>query len=179
MSKKKFSTKETVLLVFLVVLVLGFCYYKIYLQPLQNQITSLQQQTDDVQLQVDSNMIIAAEVNRMQAVIDAKKSDGESHAIPFYDNSRALTAELNDILSTTDSFTLNFGTVTEDDYLVLRPVSLSFETGSYAQARALIDRLNASDNVMQISDLTLRMGDSAREGTVQVSMSITYFEVQP
>ena len=56
---------------------------------------------------------------------------------------------------------------------------MSFQTGTYQQARAILDALCASDNINQISDLTI--SDTTVRGVrlVRTDLVITYFEVAP
>ena len=173
--KKKLSTKELVLVVILLMVVVALAFYKLYLTPLQAKIENFNSLADTEQIMLDTNTTIAMDMRRMESFIEEKKNDGETHAIPFYDNTLTLMNELNKTLSQTDSFSLNFGSTSADNYLVRRPVSLSYTCADYESARAILDQLNDSDNVNQITDLSVNLGDEA----VTMSMTIIYYEVQP
>lgn len=101
-------------------------------------------------------------------------------AIPSYDNSGILMRELYQILANTNEYTVDFSAATSrEGYIVLRPVSLTFQTGTYEQARAIINAIGSSDNLNQISDVNIRAGQGASRSAVQTSLTITYFEVAP
>ena len=91
-----------------------------------------------------------------------------------------LMRELYQILANTNEYTVDFSAATSrEGYIVLRPVSLTFQTGTYEQARAIINAIGSSDNLNQISDVNIRAGQGASRSAVQTSLTITYFEVAP
>lgn len=57
------------------------------------------------------------------------------------------------------------------------PVTMSFQTHTYAQARAIVDALSESENMNQISDLSIRTNQGQDRDLVQTDLVITYFEV--
>ena len=173
--KKKLSTKELVLVVILLMVVVALAFYKLYLTPLQAKIETFNSLADTEQVMLDTNTAIAMDMRRMESFIEEKKNDGETHAIPFYDNTDKLMNDLNSILGTSQSFSLNFGSTTADNYLVKRPVTLSYTAADYETAREILDQLNDSDNVNQITDLSINLGDEV----VTMNMTLIYYEVQP
>ena len=114
----------------------------------------------------------------MQQKIDEVRASGEERTIPEFDNSGKLMLDLHRILDTAMDYSLDFSqSTTQNNYVVLRPVTMSFQTRTYAQARAIVDALSESENMNQISDLSIRM-DEGREGaSVRTDLVITYFEV--
>ena len=114
-----------------------------------------------------------------QAVAEIKAS-GTEKSIPRYDNSGALLRELNRVLASSSDSSLDFSTgTTQEGYIIMRPLTLSFQTNTYAQAREIIDQLCASDNLNQISDLNIRTGQGKDKNKVATELVITYFEVAP
>ena len=87
-----------------------------------------------------------------------------------------MLTELNAILSTAADYDLRFGDMTllEGDYIYRRPVTMTFRTDTYAQARAIIDALHDSRNINLISD----MQETDGKAGVQVSMTVTYYELK-
>ena len=109
----------------------------------------------------------------------------------MYDNSANLLVELHKILDSSAEYTLNFsGTSPMDvEYLIRRPVSLTFRTASYGQARNIINQLHDSENTNAISDLSVTFNGNTNEilywnqldgndedYPISVSMTITYYE---
>lgn len=105
---------------------------------------------------------------------------GGSKAIPRFNNSEALLRELRSLLTGTGEYSLDFGDgTTQQGYIVLRPVSMTYRTGTYEQSRAIIDRLSASDNINRISDLSIRRDERSGGQGYQTMLTVTYFEVAP
>ena len=117
---------------------------------------------------------------REQALADIRAAGG-SKAIPHFNNSEALLRELRGLLAGTGEFSLDFGDgTTQQGYIVLRPVSMTYRTSTYEQSRAIIDRLSASDNITRISDLSIRRDERSGGGQgYQTVLTVTYFEVAP
>ena len=84
--------------------------------------------------------------------IAAIKASGQERALPQYDNDQALMTELDKLMAATLQYEVDCteGT-TQEGYLVLRPVTLTYQTASYAQSRQIIDALSASANVNFLS----------------------------
>ena len=64
------------------------------------------------------------------------------------------------------------------DYIYRRPVTMTFRTDTYAQARAIIDALHDSRNINLISDVQVAMQETDGKASVQVSMTVTYYELK-
>ena len=108
------------------------------------------------------------------------RAAGGSKAIPRFNNSEALLRELRGLLAGTGEYSLDFGDgTTQQGYIVLRPVSMTYRTSTYEQSRAIIDRLSASDNINRISDLSIRRDERSGGQGYQTVLTVTYFEVAP
>ena len=92
-----------------------------------------------------------------------------------------MRRELRVLLAGTGEYSLDFGDgTTQQGYIVLRPVSMTYRTSTYEQSRAIIDRLSASDNINRISDLSIRRDERSGGGQgYQTVLTVTYFEVAP
>lgn len=178
--KREISTREKILLVILAVLMIAVGYFKLVLTPINEGIDACRENMFAEQDEITEKLIVTAEINKMQVKIDEIMASGEAHAIPYFDNSTMLMIELHSILCDTDDYSLSFGNLTADDYIMMRPVAMSFKVGSYEQARAVIDALYASDNIMKISDINISMDKNSLTDSskgVQVSMNLTYYEL--
>lgn len=192
---RAFTTREKVLLVILAVLIIGIGYFKLLLEPINNGIAEYQSMTASEQDEIMINTALVQKKKQMEAELEALFAEGDPTPIPVYDNSAVLLVELHQILDSAADYTLNFtGTSPMDvSYLIRRPVSLTFQTQTYAQARAIIDKLHDSDNVNCISDLSIQISNGRSDNldgvlewlrgdvesddyAVSVSMVITYYE---
>ncbi len=177
---RELTTREKTLLLVLAVMVIALGYWKLVLEPINEQVTSYNDMAAQEQAEIDSSIVQLAQMRKMEKAIEAQKEAGEVRAIPSYDNSGILMRELYQILANTNEYTVDFSAATSrEGYIVLRPVSLSFQTGTYEQARTIIDALGSSDNLNQISDVSIRSGQGSSRSAVQTSLTITYFEVAP
>lgn len=174
--KREFTTREKVLITMLAVLMISVGYFKLILTPINEKIAIYQDNMSQEQEEITQRLIVAADIKKMQTKIDEIMASGEAHAIPYYDNSTMLMLELHSILHNTDDYSLSFGNLTADEYMMLRPVSMSFKTNSYGEARQIIDALYASDNIMKITDVSINMNANNSSG-VSVSMNLTYYEL--
>lgn len=174
---RAFTNREKVLLVILAVLLIVIGYFKLILEPINNNIETYQADAAAEQDEILQNTVILTRMKQMQHELEEIYAADDAKPLPDFDNSEKLLVELNRILSASDDYSLSFSQVRrlDGDYIVCRPVSLSFHTDTYQAARALIDALAASDAINQISDLSMTMSDGS-DG-VRVSLTITYFEL--
>jgi hypothetical protein len=168
-----FSKREKVMLVILAVIVIGLGYFKLILEPINNQVDSYASMSEEDQLGIESNTAIIQKIRQMNAAIEQVKADGGYLPIPSYDNSKELFNELYAILDGTLDYQLSFENVAEDSYVVLRPITMTYKSASYEDARAIIDELHDSSNLNQISDVIIINSD----GIYSTSLRVTYFEV--
>lgn len=165
---RELTKREKTLLLILVVLVLVLGYCKLFLEPIDRQITSFRTNTD----------IEQAELEQMQQAIAAIKASGQERALPQYDNDQALMTELDKLMAATLQYEVDCteGT-TQEGYLVLRPVTLTYQTASYAQSRQIIDALSSSANVNFLSNVDVQYdADKAQYKTV---LHLIFFELMP
>jgi len=183
MKKNKLSSRELGLLVFLGLIVLGFCYYRFFYLNVTSQIATLKADMEMEQTQTATLSARVGQVDAMRESVDEAKSGALSEPIPAYDNGKNVIKELNKILASTENYSLNFYTLTHNDYIAERPVQINFTSASYKAARAIISRLNSSEYFNQISDVSFNMaqGTYDEEGNYNcpcsVTLTITYFEV--
>lgn len=133
---RELTTREKTLLLVLAVLVIALGYWKLVFEPINEQVASYNDMAEQEQAEIDSSVVQLAQMRKMQKAVEAQKEAGEVRAIPSYDNSGILMRELYQILANTNEYTVDFSAATSrEGYIVLRPVSLTFQTGTYEQAR--------------------------------------------
>lgn len=190
---RAFTTREKVLLVILAVLIIGIGYFKLLLEPINTSIENYRNMTASEQDEILVNTALLQKKKQMETELEELFASGDPSPIPVYDNSGNLLVELHRILDKSLDYSLNFSGVSTMDveYLVRRPVSLTFQTPTYAQARAIINELHDSDNVNCISDLSMQINNGNLDYTneiihwdedddsdyyITVSLVITYYE---
>lgn len=175
--RRAFTTREKVLLVVLAVLVIGIGYFKLLLEPINDKIADYQADMTAEQDEILQNTAVLMQMQQMQTELEELHAAGGVKPLPSYDNSDALLVELNTVLGRSRDYSLNFGAVAplEDSaYIMRRPLSLTFSTDTYAQARSILDDLHDSDNINQISDCSISF---QKDNTVSVTLTIAYFEL--
>ena len=113
---------------------------------------------------------------RLSPIVDS--ASGQERALPQYDNDQALMTELDKLMAATLQYEVDCteGT-TQEGYLVLRPVTLTYQTASYAQSRQIIDALSASANVNFLSNVDVQYdADKVQYKTV---LHLIFFELMP
>ena len=175
---RELTLREKVLLLILIVLVMTLGYFKLLYEPVSDRIARYREDAAQEQLEIEQSAVKLAQMEKMEQALADIRAAG-SKAIPRFNNSEALLRELRGLLSATAEYSLDFGDgTTQQGYIVLRPVSMTYRTSTYEQSRAIIDRLSASDNINRISDLSIRRDERSGGGqTYQTVLTVTYFEV--
>ena len=179
---RPFTTREKVMLVILSLMIIGICYYKFLLEPINDQIEQYNQMAAGEQDIITQNMALIQKKKELEAIF-AENPDPDP--IPNYDNSGVLMVEIHSILEGTVDYTLSFSdtSLLSGGYLLRRPLELEFSVDTYSQARSIINRLHDSKNINQISDLSItRVNRETKQidedaDTIRVKMVITYFEL--
>lgn len=183
---RPFTTREKVMLVILSLMIIGICYYKFLLEPINDQIEQYNQMAAGEQDIITQNMALIQKKKEMEQELEAIFAENpDPDPIPNYDNSGVLMVEIHSILEGTVDYTLSFSdtSLLSGGYLLRRPLELEFSVDTYSQARSIINRLHDSKNINQISDLSItRVNRETRQtdediDTLRVKMVITYFEL--
>lgn len=104
---RELTKREKTLLLILVLLVLALGYFKLILEPINDQITTYRANTDIEQTQLDTDRVKLAQLEQMRAAIAAIKATGEERAIPQYDNDVVLMKDLHAILSSASEYEID------------------------------------------------------------------------
>ena len=179
MKKSKLSARESLMLVFLVVLLIGVGYYMGFYTPLQNELASIATQCSNIDTQITTSMAKIGRMDEMQAELDeilSRPADEITEIAP-YDNKEVVLNQLYGILGQAQDYSLNFTDPTvEKGGTVRRNISMSFRCADYDSAKAIIRDLTDSQWRCLVSNLSLSGGGDIMEGEVQVNATITFFE---
>ena len=180
MKKAKLSLRETVMLVFLAVLLIGVVYYLGFYSPLQQELASVRNQCSDIDSQITTSMRKIQSMDSMQAELDeifALPAEEITEIAP-YDNKEVVLTQLYGILSQTQDYSLSFTDPdVQKDGTVRRNISMSFHCADYAAAKAVIRDLTDSQWRCLVGNLSI-VGDEKNilDGGVSVNATITFFE---
>ena len=143
---RELTGREKVMLLILIVLVMALGYYKLIFEPINDQVAAYRDSAEQEQTELTTELVRAEQLKKMESAVAELRQRGDVKPIPAYDNSKALMVELHRILASAQEYSLDFSAgTTEEDYIVLRPISLSYTTATYTQSRAILDALSGSD----------------------------------
>lgn len=184
---KQFTKREKVLLVLLAVLLLAACYYWFVQQPIANELERIEMERSEAQAEQIVLDAKAQRLEEMRAELELLFAQpGGLAETPAYDNLQNIITQFNAILASASEYNLNFQPVEmpEEGNVVRRVINMNFTCGSYAVAQDMVQRLHDGPYRCQIGPLAIAPaatvgadGASLNRGPVQVSLTITYFEI--
>ena len=185
---KKLSTREVVMLLVLVVLVVGSCWYMFFYTPLQNEIQSIQAQCAQLDTDIATAAAKAQKMKSMQDEVDtilSRPADQITEIAP-YDNATVVIAQLNGILSASEEYNLTFRDVAvNSDGTVRRVINMTFRCANYASARRIVASLSGSQwrCIVNSVNMSVPSNEIERDRTpnimaypVEVTAQVTFFE---
>ena len=99
---RPFTTREKVMLVILSLMIIGICYYKFLLEPINDQIEQYNQTAAGEQDIITQNMALIQKKKEMEQELEAIFAENpDPDPIPNYDNSGVLMVEIHSILDGT------------------------------------------------------------------------------
>ncbi len=180
MKKSSLSTREIVMIVLLVVLLGGVIYYMGFLTPLQNELSDIENQTVDVETQIESYSEKLSKLTFMENTL--KELDKKTEVAP-YDNLVEVLVSMNQYLKENSmSYKLEFmDPEVAEDGTTRRVVSMELECLDYDSARAMVDDLTGSKWRCLVRDTVLSPVNEGNEnllnGPVKVELEVTFFEI--
>lgn len=173
------SSREMILVVFLLILVMGVVYYTGFYVPLQEELAAVSQQALEIDGQIAGSAAKIASMNAMQAELDEIFSDPhrEITEIAPYDNKEVVLNQLNSILRRSEEYSLQFlEPAIQENGTVRRNVVMHFRCADYASAKAIIQSLTQSRWRCLVSNLSVSSSEDILQGMVEVDATITFFE---
>ncbi|BAK43386.1 type II secretion system protein GspM [Eggerthella sp. YY7918] len=175
---RSFSTREKVLMLILVGVVLVACYYFLVVKNVADTMAANQAQLEEIQLQTDTQTALAAARSRMENELAELGDKGNLPEVATYDNLRAELDELNALMASAKTYDVKFSEPTLDGQLVRRPVSVAFTTADYATALNMVRALENGSFRCEITDFSMA-GKMLADGSVESvssTINVTYLE---
>lgn len=172
------TPREWMLLAVLAVLIIVSGYITLFYMPMTTERDNLDREIESTGLQMEAAQIQVANKRRMERELDEIFAVNPNPiALARYDNLQPVMMELNTILSAADDYSLSFSSVSAEQSIVRRSINLSFSSRSYAQARQILQRLDASAYRCMLESLNISM-NQGRNNAVLVNGVIVFFEYQ-
>ena len=174
--KKQLTPREKVLMAILAVLMVICVYYYAFQSPTTTKILALMTESaaiDEQILIVDEQV---ARMNEMKAELDAIASGevGVVKELPEYDNSNNVLKDMSKILEGVNSYNVNFYEEEIEENTVRRQISLTYNSDTYDDAKAVLSGIYESEYRTLIKNVNiLRDADSE---VCDVTVEFTYYE---
>lgn len=179
MKKSKLSGRDSALLIFLLLLVIGVAYYMLFYKPLQAELVSVSNQIANTDTQIMTAQSKIAKMDAMQAEIDEilSRPENEITEIAPYDNKEEVLNQLNAIMRASDQYNLSFSEpVIGGDGSVRRNVTMNFSCSNFTTAKNIINNLQNCKWRCLVSNLSISGNGSVMNGGVSVNATVTFFE---
>ena len=174
---REINAKEKVLLVILVLIILGFAYYRFVDQPVRKNLAKAEAEYSSLQSELTEVRVKIRELQRMQDEIDEITSGGKDSFMPSYNNAKEELALLNDILNeSVTQYSVSFTSVSRYKDQIRRDFKLDFTTPDYESMKIVIDKLTGVDYRCMIGDCNcnvIRVRNQNNEETTALSVSTT------
>lgn len=184
MKKPKLTARETVMLIFLVILLIGAIYYMGFLTPLNNEIAAINAETADMDTQIQSQAEKLAQMNRMKAELAEIKErpEDEISEMPPYDNIVPVLADLDSYLREySTNYNLNHtDPEPSDDGTYRRVIGLSMNCASLDDAYEIMCEITSGRWRCQIAYFDCYPVDGrglGGGGEISLMLSLMFFEL--
>ena len=173
---RKFTFRETLLLLLCAIVGLGIFYYETVYKNFQESLRRYS--VDNIESEV---MIYEAQyekMKQMEAYVTEHRNDKRGE-IALYNNLANEISELGSIFSDVNNLSISWSNPTLKDATVRRDASISFSTVGYDNAVSLLRRLNNSVYRILISDLSIGCEGNnvlSDNNTINVSVRVTFYE---
>ncbi len=174
---RDFTKREQVLLIILGLLLVLVVYYYLVDMPLRSETERLESQKAGLETEVMIAETKVAEYQKMEADL-AALGDSATY-MESYNNRTNEINFLNDLLSSTGAYSINFSPVTVDGNQVRREFQLAYTCSSYSQAMDILGKLTYGHYRCLISDVgcaPVQNSNSALTGAVNVTVNATFYE---
>lgn len=173
MFSREFSRTEKLLIIVLVVILLGLVYYQFVDKSVRSSIENASSEKQMLQTEIDVTKARAMYLKNLNDKLEQLKAEGRMTYMGSYNNSKPEVAFLNDILSDTLSYSIEFDRVTRNGDQIRRNFKLTYMTTSFRVAREILDDLGDGDNRCLVGDVKCSI---ANDGTTVVQANAIFYE---
>lgn len=176
MLNRRFTLRESILLLLCAIIGLGIFYYEVVYKNIENSLQSYS--VENLENEV---MIYQAQLSKKKSMEDYINSHrGETLGeIALYNNLAREISEVGRILEGVNDLSISWGQPTLIDTTVRREANISFTTYGYSKVKSLISSLNRNSYRSLISDLSLstdRDSTLDENSEIKVNVRMTFYE---
>ena len=176
--RRQLTAREWMLLALLGVILLISGYMLLFYIPQTTERDRCIAETETCQIEIEAARLRLDEKRRMERELEELfAAETPPLSIADYDNLKPVMFELNSILASTQDYSLSFSTVDASQAIVRRSISMSFTTGTYESAKAVLQQLHDSAFRCMLDSVNVSVGQGEQDA-VSVSGNIVFFEYQ-
>ena len=163
--RRKLTVREWLLLALLGVILLVSGYISLFYMPMTSERDRCIAEAEDCKMQTEALQVRVEDKKRMERELkEIFAADPDPRSIAPFDNLKPVMRELNETLSSTRNYSLNFGTVDASQPIVRRQISMNFTVGSYATAMRVLQQLHDSEYRCMLDNLSISFDQNSWEG---------------
>ena len=182
MMSRAFTKREKILMTILAVMLVVAFYYLVVEQRIGG---AIEQAEADIAFYETENPILQAQkdkIDYMKAYLEEIYKQEDPQIVPEYDNLQQVMLFLNTVLSTTNDYSISFGTAQLPEgsgYIATRYVAINFASPSYAVAKQVVRNLQDCPYCCTLQNLNImpaNSGNAVVSGNVNVSLNVVFYE---
>ena len=170
---RDFTRTEKILLVLLAVILVGLVYYRFVYVMVNESITSSNSEAQALQTDISVAEGRVSHLKSLQSEMDTMEEQGVMSYMPSYNNSKEEIAFLNDVLASTEKYSISFADVTRSGDQIRRGFTLQYVTASYKTAQTILEQLCQSRDRCLVGDIRCTVAES---GATTVNAAATFYE---
>ena len=176
--RRQLTTREWMLLALLGVILLVSGYMLLFYIPQTTERDRCIGETEACRTEIQAAQLRLEEKRRMERELEELfAAEVPPLSIPDYDNLQPVMFELNSILASTEDYSLSFSTVDASQAIVRRSISMSFTTGAYESAKAVLRQLHDSAFRCMLDNVNINISQG-EQTAITVNGTIVFFEYQ-
>ncbi len=176
--KRSFTKREKIMFLVLAIIVIIAAYYFLVAKNVSDIKTANDARYQELQVQIEAQQKISANLAKMKKELEGSNGVQSLSYVASYDNVKNELDELNSILSGTSNYNVTFDQPVLSGQTVRRNVKLTFSTGDYDSAIALVEKLQNGRYRCEIADMSLtgKMLASGKAESVSGTLNLVFYE---
>lgn len=176
--RRQLTPREWMLLGLFGVILIVSGYILLFYTPMTSERDRCLSQAESCRTETELYQARLADKLRMEKELETLEAGGGSLvSIPDYDNIHPVILELDGILSSTGEYSLSFANVDTSQTIIRRNIAMSYSTGGYEAARAVLQRLHDCAFRCMLDDISMSFQQEDGK-SASVSGTIIFFEYQ-
>lgn len=179
MLSRKFTTREKVLLLILILILVFEMYYLLIHKRVQRDLADAQARVETATISYNAEIARAAKKEEMQKKIQEAEENDDVHPLPDYDNAANVVAYLNGVMAAAGEYNLVFNAVSFSDYAALRSINMSFSCRGYSAVKDIVTQLEKGPYYCEVTGISMSAGhgiSDAAGDSVSVQLTAVFYE---